>query len=530
MSLDNKFVFIESLPESASIKDREQQRTRIQSHAAIVAHQRSQGPTGLASEARLRTVKVGRNSYRLRLEGKFRVHLPSRAQSDSTKKSTAARQNDNPEDARSITATTPPSPWTMEFSGHRRDPFNNYPIPVTGNVEASVDFWWQMWMPSRSSPSRLAPRDSESSPGNMANNPETINLARNSFAASLASPGAFHIMVALGQVLRLGLMNWSMVDSWTAKQREVLYHKISGIRLLQEQMNAPNEGFSEAMRHMVLYLMTLELFSFDVEAFRVHLDAYRMIVLRSQNVKDGLQRQSNLARIDGCIVFLRAMAFSMGKNCPVTITKDVPQGDMTADISGLLPPGFWALLAAKDISSALSDAIRRLSSWLTVVNTSDGGASMMTIINAHPWHGVEDVLVCLEHPKGTDTERLTCLALFCLAIDALRQFRTTGVFFQMLRILIMAIRAYRPVTGEQRCLWIWAATVAAGSALDETPLAGSGRAVLDAVAAGGDVSFAWPVIKSILNSFLVLRHRMILWEKAWTRAIDRSRDQMTNRM
>jgi hypothetical protein len=522
----DKFVFIESLPKDASAHEREQRRTRIQSHAAITAHQRNQDPQAETSQARYRTVKVGRSHFQLQSAGKFRVHLPRRSHSNETNPTNPRKAIT--ENTGEIIYNTTPSPWTMESTGLRRDPFNDYPIPVTGYVEASIDFWWQMWMPRMPSPPRHTTHDSESSPGNMANNPETINLARNSFAVSLASPGAFHVMVALGQVLRQSLMNWNTAESGTAKQREVLHHKISGIRFLQERMEDPAEIVSEATRHTVLYLMTLELFSFDVPAFNVHLDAYRTIVLRSQNVKDGLQRQSNLARIDGCIVFLRAMAFLMRKKCPVAIIKDMAQGKIIEDAPGPLPPGFWALLTANDISSALTDAIRRISSWLTAINDTQGVAGMMTIINARPWIGVEEVLVCLERPESSDTERLTCLALFCLAVDALRQFRTSGVFFQMLRTLISGVRACRPTTGEQRCLWVWAATVAAGSALDDTPLAMDGRAVLDVVAASEGAPLAWPVVESILNSFLILRHKMMLWKSVWTRALDRSRDQMVD--
>jgi hypothetical protein len=189
-----------------------------------------------------------------------------------------------------------------------------------------------------------------------------------------------------------------------------------------------------------------------------------------------------------------------------------------------LPSGFQALADTNDISAELTQVISRMSYWIDMVNDTNRQIEMGTIMTARPWLDLESVLAYLEMDKSglnPSSERLICLSLFCLGVDMMRRFRSSGIFFRMLAEQIEAVHRYKPETGAQRRLRIWATIVGAASSVDGTPLGDRGRSVVDVAVRSHDPDVSWTNVDNIVHGFFWYACAMETWKACWLSGLER---------
>jgi hypothetical protein len=404
------------------------------------------------------------------------------------------------------------SPLTVGFSGSRHDPFQAHPIPFDKHIDDAVYFWLRQWMPWCPLETRLRVIATDGVDGF---GPYDAGLTSNTMSIALNSPEAFHIILATSQTIRDSMDFLGAPKAFPSK--DVLWHKGRGLQTLKERI--ANSEINEATMITVLNLMTLDLFYLDVEPFNIHLDALRRMLAETPGFENDLRRKIFEGYINTTLFALRALAYQRGQKAPCDPVAD--QYPPYEYRHAPLPPGFQALLDANEISVRLATVIESMLPLMVVVNDPKGQVDLETIMAARPWCDIDDLLICLENAGKASAEQVVCLSLFCLCVNLMQRFRSSGIFFRMIHELIVAVRAYQPGTEGQHDLWLWAAAVAAGTALHETPLAEQGRAVIDHVVARGEGLLEWSMVEVAVRKFGWLHQRLDIWETQWSISLER---------
>jgi hypothetical protein len=333
------------------------------------------------------------------------------------------------------------------------------------------------------------------------------------FAIGIQHPEVFHTLVAMG------LMVMHSMRGMRQPSKEVLLHKGFAMQMLKRKMSDPEQVLSEVTLFAVLNLMTLDLSEFDLESYQIHLNALRGLLVLLPTSVTGMLRKMFEGYIDISLVLIRAMAYLRSRTVPFISTLTTVDDSPCPSQHILLPPGFRALLEEGDISVKLATIIRRMSTWIAESNNTRVNLAVSASQGLPPWHDANSLIVCLEEAESSSTEELVCLALFCLAIDIIWRFRSSVVLFHMVDKLLTVVRQYRARTPIQRAAWRWVTIVAAGSALDETPLVSKGNSLIDFALA--EDAQDWQTMAGTLNDFFSLRHRLRHWQSCWTAGLER---------
>ena len=165
-----------------------------------------------------------------------------------------------------------------------------------------------------------------------------------------------------------------------------------------------------------------------------------------------------------------------------------------------------------------------MSRWIDLVNDTNEQIQMGTIMTARPWLDLESALACLEKDSSEanpSSERLICLSLFCLGVDMMRRFRSSGVFFRMLAEQIEAVRRYRPETEAQRRLQLWATIVGAASSMDGTPLGDRGRSIVEIAIRSHDLDASGTSVDDVVHGFFWYECTIETWKACWLSGVER---------
>jgi hypothetical protein len=333
------------------------------------------------------------------------------------------------------------------------------------------------------------------------------------FNMGIRHPEVFHTLVAMGQMVMDSLRGMEKPS------KQVLSHKGRAMSLLNQKMSEPGHAINETTMFAVLNLMTLDFSEFDLESYQIHLNALRGMLVLSPSSANGILQKIFDGYIEISLVLIRAMAYLRNQMISFT-SMCLIEGDLVdQNRDQVLPAGFQALLEEGEISLKLAKVIRRMSIWMAEANDTRVNLAVGASRGYPPWFDAKSLFACLEEAKVSSTEELVSLALFCLAIDIIWRFRSSVVLFSMIDKLLTIVCQYHHRTPSRNAAWRWAVIVAAGSALDETPLGFKGNAVIDFALAQDAIDL--PAMVNTVRDFFYLRHRLKHWQSCWTAGLER---------